>query len=198
MNPIPSLIFRPRSFVDRLTLSELFPKPQPLELELGSGDGSFLAQYAAAHPGHNFIGVERLLGRLRKLDRKGLRSELQNLRLIRLEASYVLEYLVPSNFLLALHVYFPDPWPKRRHHKNRLVTPRFTESCQKALEPKGRVYLRTDDPHYFEQMQSVFRANLAFREIETPPDLAAYLTDFEQGFLARGVQTRRAAYERTD
>ncbi|MGA2863827.1 MAG: hypothetical protein ABSF95_05010, partial [Verrucomicrobiota bacterium] len=71
---IPSLIYPLASILERLEPAKLFPKPQPLEVELGSGDGSFLAQYAARHPERNFIGVERLLGRLRKLDRKGRRA----------------------------------------------------------------------------------------------------------------------------
>ena len=70
----PSLIYPLRSVVDRLDLASLFPTPQPLEVELGSGDGSFLVAYAASNLEHNFLGIERLLGRLRKLDRKGRRA----------------------------------------------------------------------------------------------------------------------------
>src|SRR2546422_8436890 len=123
----PSLLHRPASYFERLALTQLFEKGQPLEVELGSGDGSFIVHYAQLHPEHNFIGVERLLGRLRKIDRKGLRAKLTNLRLVRIEASYFLEYLLPPESAIAIHVYFPDPWPKRRHHKHRLVNPRFTD-----------------------------------------------------------------------
>src|SRR5882724_4829219 len=92
---IPSLIYRPDSYFERLDLSRLFASNQPLVIELGSGDGSFLVEYARLHPDKNFLGVERLLGRLRKIDRKGLRAGLTNLRLIRIEASYLIEYLLP-------------------------------------------------------------------------------------------------------
>jgi tRNA (guanine-N7-)-methyltransferase len=115
---IPSLIYPLASILERLEPAKLFPKPQPLEVELGSGDGSFLAQYAARHPERNFIGVERLLGRLRKLDRKGRRAGLTNLRGVRIESAYFLEYLLPSHAASVLHVYFPDPWPKRRHRRH--------------------------------------------------------------------------------
>ncbi|MBI4327551.1 MAG: tRNA (guanosine(46)-N7)-methyltransferase TrmB, partial [Chloroflexi bacterium] len=149
---VSTWIFRPASYVERLKPDQIFPASQPLEVELGSGDGSFLAAYARLHPERNFLGVERLLGRLRKLDRKGMRAGLSNLRLIRVEASYLLEYLLPHASVCVLHVYFPDPWPKRRHHKNRLVNARFTDLACQALAPKGVIYLRTDDADYFAQM----------------------------------------------
>ena len=144
-----SLIYRPPSWVERLPLREMFsPRGRErraagqiaaaapacaeqelgaplLEVELGSGDGSFLAQRAAAYPERNFLGVERLLGRLRKLDRKARRAGLTNVRLLRIEAGYFLEYLLPATSVHALHLYFPDPWPKRKHRKNRLVNERF-------------------------------------------------------------------------
>src|SRR3954469_20351043 len=118
--PERTLIFKPASYVQKLDWSRVFGQAQPIEVELGSGDGSFLANYAKLHPERNFLGVERLLGRLRKLNRKGLRADLSNLTLLRLEASYVIEFMVAPESVDALHVYFPDPWPKRKHRKNRL------------------------------------------------------------------------------
>src|ERR1041384_5012237 len=114
MQPIaePSLIFYPPSYFEPLKVSALFPHPRRLEVELGSGDGSFLVQYAQAHPETDFLAIERLLGRLRKVDRKGRRAGLTNLRAMRVEAAYFLEYLLPPQSTDALHVYFPDPWPK--------------------------------------------------------------------------------------
>ncbi|MBI3848698.1 MAG: tRNA (guanosine(46)-N7)-methyltransferase TrmB [Verrucomicrobia bacterium] len=189
-----SLIYQIPSIVERLDLAQLFPQSQPLEVELGSGDGSFLVNYANAHPDHNYLGVERLLGRLRKLDRKGLRAGLHNLRGLRIESAYFLEYLLPPQSAVALHVYFPDPWPKRKHRKNRLIDARFPELARRALAPGGVLYLRTDDEEYFSQMVTVFAANSSFRLVETPESLSAVLTDFERNFHARGVATRRAAY----
>jgi|APGre2960657505_1045072.scaffolds.fasta_scaffold02986_8 tRNA (guanine-N7-)-methyltransferase len=192
----PTLIHRPESFVERLPLEKLFPAPQPLAVELGSGDGSFLAQWAKLNPQMNFFGVERLLGRLRKLDRKGRRAGLTNLRLIRVEASYFVEFLLPPESADALHIYFPDPWPKRKHRKNRLINEAFTEIAARALQPGGTVYLRTDDLDYFQQMTVVFGASSKFQLTETSVELQAVVTDFERGFLARGVQTNRAAYRK--
>ena len=189
-----SLIYPLSSILERLDLKTLFPAAHPLEIELGSGDGSFLAEYARRHPEHNFIGVERLLGRMRKLDRKGQRAGLTNLRGVRIESSYFLEYLLPPHSALALHIYFPDPWPKRKHHRHRLINERFPVIAQQALAPGGTVYLRTDDLDYFTQMTAVFAASAAFRAVDTPTELADLQTDFEQGFRARGIATLRAAY----
>lgn len=193
---LPTLIHRPASFFERLDLTRLFPNPQPLEVELGSGDGTFLTQYAAAHPQHNFIGVERLLGRLRKVDRKGLRAGLANLRLMRIEAWYFVEYLLPAHSVSAIHIYFPDPWPKRRHHRRRLINTRFAEAAWQALVPSGVVFLRTDNPDYFDQMRTVFGAQASFEAAETPVELSSMVTDFERDFHAQGIATLAAAYRR--
>ena len=192
--PTPTLIHTLTSIITRLDPATLFPSVQPLEVELGSGDGSFLVNYARLHPERNFLGVERLLGRLRKLDRKSRRAGLTNLRGLRLESAYLVEYLLPRESVTALHIYFPDPWPKRKHRKNRLVNARFTEIAHQALAPHGVVYLRTDDADYFAQMVNVFTANPAFRLTETPAELTAVVTDFERNFHARGIATLSAAY----
>jgi tRNA (guanine-N7-)-methyltransferase len=187
------MIVQLRSIVERLDLTQLFPKPQPLEVELGCGDASFLVEYARRNPEKNFIGVERLLGRISKLDRKGRRAALTNLCGVRIESSYFLQYLLPSHSASALHIYFPDPWPKKKHRKHRLVNEQFPKLARAALAPGGRIYLRTDDADYFSQMVEIFAADKNFQKIETPAELAELLTDFEQEFRAKGIQTLRAA-----
>lgn len=191
-----SLIYELPSVIERIELAKLFADAQPLEVELGSGDATFLAEYAARHPERNFIGVERLLGRIRKLDRKGRRASLTNLRGVRIECGYFLEWLLPPQSATALHVYFPDPWPKKKHQRHRLINERFPALARQALIPGGVVYLRTDDADYFKQMTDVFAAASGFRATETPEELAALRTDFEREFNARGIETRRAAYTR--
>lgn len=191
----PNLIVELDSILEPLDPTALFPTVQPLEVELGCGDASFLLNYAKQHPERNFIGVERLAGRIRKLDRKGRRAGLGNVRGVRIESSYFLQYLLPPQSATALHVYFPDPWPKRKHWRHRFINERFPEIAKRALAPGGLVYLRTDDQNYFEQMQSVFAASVTFRAIETPAELSELLTDFEEEFNRRGVRTLRAAYQ---
>ena len=190
-----NLIYSLPSVVERIDLEQLFPKSQPLEVELGCGDATFLVEYAQRHPENNFIGVERLLGRIKKLDRKGRRAGLTNLRGVRIESLYFLEYLLPPCSAMALHVYFPDPWPKKRHHKHRLIGEKFPALARAALATGGVVYLRTDDPDYFQQMTDTFSAATEFQKIETPAELKELLTDFEKEFQSRGIKTLSAAYQ---
>ena len=194
--PGESLIHPITSAIEPIDLAALFTAEQPLELELGSGDGSFTLQYAQAHPGRNIVALERLLGRITKLDRKGHRAELKNLRLLRAEAAYVLEHLLPPGTLDAIHVYFPDPWPKKRHHKNRLISEPFPPLSKRLLKAGGVVYLRTDDIDYFEQMLELFDGAAGFERTETPRPLKALVTDFEQEFNVQGIPTNHAAYRK--
>ena len=190
-----NLIYTLPTILKPLDLATLFPLPQPLEVELGCGDASFLVEYAGRQRASNFIGVERLLGRLQKLDRKGRRAGLNNLRGIRIESAYFLQYLLPPASVIALHIYFPDPWPKKKHRWHRLINEQFPALAQATLMPGGRVYLRTDDADYFAQMNEVFGAASEFEKVETPPALADLTTDFERDFNAQGIPTLRAAYQ---
>lgn len=190
-----SLIYDLPSILERLDMSKIFAVHQPLEVELGSGDGSFLVALAKRHPRRNFIGIERLLGRIRKMERKARRAGLTNLRGIRIESSYFLEYLLPPHSVETLHIYFPDPWPKRKHRRHRLINERFPQLAHNVLTPNGTVCLRTDDRDYFDQMLTVFKASPLFQATETPAELSALPTDFERDFQARGIGTLRSAFQ---
>jgi len=189
-------IYKPASWFERLNLQQMFGRAVPVEVELGSGDGSFLIEWARRHPDRDFIGVERLLGRIRKLDRKCQKNQLTNILGLRIEAAYCVEYLLPPAATAAIHIYFPDPWPKRRHHKNRLVNERFATLVRESLKPSASVHLRTDNTDYFTQMCSVFDACPGLRSVPTPDALTTVMTDFEREFVAAGVPTQRASYVR--
>ncbi len=190
-----NLVIQLQTILEPLKLAEHFPLAQPLEVELGCGDASFLIEYARCSPKKNFIGVERLLGRIQKLDKKGRRAGLTNTRGVRIESAYFLEYLLPSHCAEAIHVYFPDPWPKKKHHKHRLINEGFPSLAKKVLQPNGIVYLRTDDVDYYNQMTEVFAAAKEFSQVETPSALAEITTDFEREFNAQGIPTKRSAYQ---
>ena len=102
--PATKIIYPIPSILEQLEFRRMFEREAPVEVELGSGDGSFIVQYAQAHPDINIIGVERLLGRLRKIERKGVRADLKNLRGLRIEASYFLEFLLPEKSVRAIHI----------------------------------------------------------------------------------------------
>ncbi len=189
-----SLLHEFESVTEPLRLEELFSVTHPAELEIGCGDGGFLLEWATRQPEKNFLGVERLLGRIRKLDKKGRRANLANLRLLRFEARYLLQYLLPAKAFDAVHIYFPDPWPKDKHRRHRLIDEHFPELARRILVPNGIVHLRTDDPAYFEQMQESFSPAKDFSSTETPVELANLTTEFERQWNEEGKPTLRVSY----
>lgn len=194
--PVPagSLVYEPVSYVDPLPLETLFPEKKPLDIDLGAGDGSFLVHYAMARPERNFLGVERLMGRFHKIDRKGRRAGLKNLLVMRIEGDYFTRYLLPPGKVSTFHLYFPDPWPKKRHEKKRLVQPGFAQALFAALEPTGKLYLRTDNEPYYRQMCEVIGAVPGFEAAETPEELKGFQTDFEREWLAVGRSIHYGAF----
>ncbi len=120
------------------------------------------------------------------------------MRGVRIESAYFLQYLLPRHCTTALHIYFPDPWPKKKHRKHRLINEQFPQLARQVLLPSGTVYLRTDDVDYFQQMQEVFAAAKGFQIIETPTALAEVTTDFERLFNSQGIPTQRVAYRLND
>ena len=192
-----SLLHEFKSVTEPLRLEKLFPaskEAQPTELEIGCGDGGFLLEWATRHPKKKFLGIERLLGRIRKLDKKGRRANLTNLRLLRIEERYVLQHLRPAAAFEAVHIYFPDPWPKDKHRRHRLIDEKFPALAQRILVPGGIVHLRTDDPDYFAQMQESFAPAKDFSSTETPKELAALTTEFERQWNEEGKPTLRVSY----
>ena len=194
--PLPedTLIYTPESWTERLDIPTLFPQAGRLEVELGSGDGGFMLQWAEGRSNTNFIAIERLLGRARKLDRKVRRAGFENLKIVRIEASYFMDWVLPRNSADAVHIYFPDPWPKKRHHRRRLINPEFLATLKNAIKSDGVVYLRTDNVPYFKVMLEVFEADASFTKVETPPELLDVKTDFERYFNSDGTPTQHAAY----
>jgi tRNA (guanine-N7-)-methyltransferase len=172
-------IFEPLSFVD------IFRNERPVELDLGSGAGRFLIDAARQYADRNFLGVERLLGRVRKTLRAASRLRLSNVRVLRLEIEYAVRYLLPAESVSRLHVSFPDPWPKRRHHQRRLVDDEFLAAAAKALGPAGEFWIKTDHLDYFKQIRQVVSAQNLF--VEVPWSDEYPLTDFEETYRAQNI-----------
>jgi tRNA (guanine-N7-)-methyltransferase len=124
----------------------------PLELEIGSGKCTFLLQQGQATPQVNYIGLEYARAFWRYGADRVRRHALPNVRVGNVEASIFLRYYVPASSLRQIHVYFPDPWPKARHHKRRLIQEPTLRLFHRALEPAGRVRLVTDHADYFQWM----------------------------------------------
>ncbi len=134
--------FVPSNFFQRLDLADLFPRAAPLEVDIGCGEGAFLFAMAAEHPERNFLGIERLVGRVSTVCRVAAHRRLENIRVMRVESAYVLTHLLPLESVAVAHVLFPDPWPKRYHHPRRLIQAEFMQSLHGVLAPGGGVARR--------------------------------------------------------
>ncbi|MEI7948423.1 MAG: tRNA (guanosine(46)-N7)-methyltransferase TrmB [bacterium] len=167
----------------------------PLEIEIGCGNGRFLAAQAAKHPETHYIGIERMLGRVRKLNRKAERLSARNLHALRLEAFYTFYYLLPEHRLRTVYVFFPDPWPKRRHHRHRLFSPLFLDVLWMRLEEGGIIQIATDHQEYCTQIRGVFEASARFKEVPAIIRAENEQTDFEQLFLKQGLPIGACAYQ---
>jgi len=154
-DPAELIEFAPADYFARAKMSDIFEREAPLEIDLGSGEGAFLVAMAAKHPEHNFLGVERLLGRVRKVCRMVVHHKLTNARLLRIETAYALRYVLPHESVTTAHVLFPDPWPKRHHQSRRLIQDGFMEALHGILVPGGELKIKTDDQPYFLWMEKV-------------------------------------------
>lgn len=169
--------------------NEIFERTAPLVLEIGSGMGETTAEIAQQNPALDFIAIEvhgpGVGSLLKKVDALGL----TNLRLIRHDAVEVLEKMIEDGSLAGLHLFFPDPWPKKRHHKRRLVQPPFAALVARKLAPGGYFHAATDWPEYAEQMEEIFSSNLLFekniKEMKKRP-----LTKFERRGIGLGHPVR--------
>ncbi|MCX6996867.1 MAG: tRNA (guanosine(46)-N7)-methyltransferase TrmB [Kiritimatiellaeota bacterium] len=175
----------PENWLWPMPLAQYFGNDRPIEVDIGCGKGRFLLARAAAHPEVNFFGVDRMLRRIRKVERKVVRHGLTNVRLLRMEAYYATAYLIPPESIATYYIFFPDPWPKARHHEHRLFHPRYLDALQRTLRPGGAVHFATDHLPYFEEVCALIRADGRFGEI--PPLLPGpeELTDFELYYAAR-------------
>ena len=199
-DPSPAdAIFRPENWTDPLPLDRMYAKAQPVEVDVGCGKGTFLLASARAHPEINYLGIDRMLRRLRKVNRKVARERLSNVRLVRVEASYAIRYLLPADALSAAYIFFPDPWPKRRHHKRRLFTLSFLDALHKSLRSGGLAHVATDHEEYAEAIHELFRADPRFEEIPVPASLNELKTDFEKTFLQMNLPIwKRSFRKKTD
>ncbi|HEV3098934.1 MAG TPA: tRNA (guanosine(46)-N7)-methyltransferase TrmB [Candidatus Udaeobacter sp.] len=152
-----------------MDLDKIFGRKAPLHVDLGCGDGSFLCALAQRMPDKNFFGIERLLNRVRTSARKA--ATLDNVRLLRMESFYAVRYLLPVESVERFYLLFPDPWPKRRHHRRRIVTPDFLGSIDGTLEKNGSIYIATDDVGYFGKIKEIAESDPRFAISDADVDL---------------------------
>jgi tRNA (guanine-N7-)-methyltransferase len=132
---------------------DLFGNDRPVEIEIGMGKGTFLTDQARANPLVNFLGVEYARWFWRYASDRLRRNGCNNARTVRAEAGYFLREFVAAATVSVIHIYFPDPWPKKRHHKRRVIQPAFVGQLERVLMPGGRLQIVTDHDEYFERIQ---------------------------------------------
>jgi tRNA (guanine-N7-)-methyltransferase len=173
--------------------AKLFENAAPLEVELGAGKGDFILERARQLPQHNFLAVELAGSVFQWLATRVARSGLGNLRAIRADARPVVNLMLPAAAVRAFHVYFPDPWPKSRHSKHRLLSPALITGLARCLEPAGRIYLATDVDWYFEHAAVLF-AQHGFR-VAGESAAGARRTNFGRRFESAGKTIHGACFE---
>ena len=174
-----------------LDFGDIFGRAAPLEIDLGCGDGAFLAAMAAQYPERNFVGVELSPSRIRAACRKIGDGQLPNARVLRGDILEVLRTLVPPEAMDVCHLLFSDPWPKRRHHDRRVANEEFFRAAAVALKPDGLLRIATDHADYFAHMQRVlqrcpFLTAVAANDVDT-----TFATTFESRFRASGAEIHR-------
>lgn len=190
--------FRIRENEDRVRWDRFFENGGPVEVEIGCGKGRFIINSAMAYPHINYIGIERALRYFRIMKERVVRRELANIRLLRDDAVYFVERFIPDGAVSAYHIYFPDPWPKKRHRKRRLFNPRFIEEMERTLAAGGTLDFATDYVEYFEDILALLEASDRLDTLEEIPErvkeLGRDLTNFETKYTAEGRAIHRGAY----
>jgi tRNA (guanine-N7-)-methyltransferase len=179
----------------------VFGNDGPVEMEVGFGKGLFLLNEATRRTAVNFVGVEIVRKYQLFAATRVAKRELKNVRLVKADALLFLRDCVATSSVAAVHVYFPDPWWKKRHQKRRLFTPEFVAECERVLSGSGLLCIATDVEEYFKVMSALLADRSGLELLPPPEEKAAehdldYLTNFERKFRKQGLPIWRAAYRK--
>lgn len=180
----------------------LFGRNAPLEVEVGTGKGLFIAGAADVCPDHDFLGIELARTYARFAAAKIASRELPNARIANADALRIFHELLPSDTVCAVHVYFPDPWWKKRHHKRRVMTEAFVRDVQRVLAPAGQLHFWTDVKDYFVRTLEILADATTLRGPLAVPERPAdhhmdYATHFERRVRLHGETVYRAAFQKS-
>lgn len=177
----------------------LFGNDHPVELEVGSGKGLFLANAGAANPGHNYLGIEMARKYARYAAERVAKRNLANVKVLPGDATLFLSRYVPAQSLRVVHVYFPDPWWKKRHRKRRVFSESLVLDIERGLEPGGELSVVTDVEEYFGVICELMEGHPRFEDLpiaepKTPEHELDYLTNFERKYRIEGRPIYRKHY----
>ena len=183
--------------LDSAALDGLIPGAGDWQVELGFGKGRFLLHRAALDPGVRFLGVELAAEYYRLAARRAQRRGLGNLALVHGDALFLLSAVLPREFASAVHVYFPDPWPKTRHHKRRLFDAETVDLVLGLLRPGGVLFFATDFLEYGAQVESILAGypGIGLRPLASWPDGAR--TNYEAKYLAEGREIYEVRFRKS-
>lgn len=173
------------------------PEREHAELDMGCGAGSFTTALAARYPERIIYAADVMLGRLRKVVRKMENLQLDNMRVLRVEARNLIAMMLPDASLDRIHILCPDPWPKKRHRGNRLLCSDFTTQLHRVLKSDGIFHFSSDDEYYCDAVNKVIAASGLFESYQDGiADLTDIKSDFEKRWLAEGKMVHHRAWRK--
>jgi tRNA (guanine-N7-)-methyltransferase len=167
--------------------ARVFGRAAPVVVEIGCGGGRFIISQAEAHPEWDFVAIERAHDYFKLLKQRAVKRRLANLRVLRTDGGDLVTSCFADRSVTTCHVYFPDPWPKKRHHKRRLFTDSFCAHLRRTLAPGGTLCFATDHEDYFAEILPRLRAVLEVSEHPGPwEDAPRGRTNYEIKYLKEG------------
>lgn len=180
---------------------EFWGNDNPIELDIGAGRGLFILKASQENPNRNYLGFEQEFQEGRRAARRFSKRHLSNARMVGGDALTALKKLIPPHSVEAVHIYFPDPWWRRRHRRRRIFTDVLVDLCARALKPLGHLHAWTDVADYFEVMQSLVNHHAEFEPLaapaeRTPKNDEDYHTSFERKKRLAGATIYRGLWQR--
>jgi len=170
----------PEQWIEPTDFRDNFNHPErPLEIDIGCGKGRFILSRSGKFPEVNFLGIDRMLNRIRKIDKKARRLDRGNVRLCRVDGYYFTTYLLPPESVDTYYVFYPDPWPKEKHHHNRLFNEPFMNAIARTLKPGGKIHAASDHLPYFDGIHELLNRDDRFEETDPFVPDEDEVTDFE-------------------
>lgn len=198
----PELRLDPDRALESIDWLEVFGERGPVEVEIGIGKGRFLLAAAAARPAVLHLGVEWANKYLRIAESRARKRGLKNVRFVRLDARELVQRAIPSGSVSAYYVFYPDPWPKKRHRKRRFLQKDTAAHLARTLEAGGMLHVATDHEEYWESIEPLFDRHPEFERLAEfggpsfPLEVDGLMTNYEEKYLKEGRRRFRASWRR--